>query len=265
MDHKEAGSYWEGNAGAWTLLARSGYDIYRDSLNTPAFFQMLPNVAGLKGLDIGCGEGHNTRLLAQRGAEMWAIDIAPTFIRMAQGVEASAPAGIQYAVASAVELPFADNTFDFVTGFMSFMDVPELGKVISEAYRVLKPGGFLQISITHPCFDTAHRKNVRGSDGKTYAVEVGGYFVKTEGEVDEWIFKSAPEPLRSSLPRFKTPRFTRTLSEWLNLLVDSGFALERLNEPRPDDETVARQPKLQDSQVVAYFLHIRCRKPQPEN
>jgi trans-aconitate methyltransferase len=41
-----------------------GHDIYRDHLNTPAFFAMLPDVEGLAGLDIGCGEGHNTRLLA---------------------------------------------------------------------------------------------------------------------------------------------------------------------------------------------------------
>ena len=262
MDHKEAGAYWEGNAEAWTLLARSGYDIYRDHLNTPAFFDMLPDVAGLEGLDIGCGEGHNTRLLAARGAHMQAIDISPTFIEKAKELEASAPAGINYAVASAVALPFADHRFDFATGFMSFMDVPELEKVISEACRVLKPGGFLQFSIAHPCFDTPHRRNIRGADGKTYAVEVGDYFRKMEGEVDEWIFKSAPEPLRNTLPRFKVPRFTRTLSEWLNLLIGNGFVVERLGEPRPEEETVARVPKLQDSQVVAYFLHIRCRKPQ---
>jgi hypothetical protein len=32
-------------------------------------------------------------------------------------------------------------------------------------------------------------------------------------------------------------------------------------EPWPDDETVRRFPGLQDAQVVAYFLHLRCRKP----
>ena len=37
---------------------------------------MLPDVRGLLGLDIGCGEGHNTRLLAGRGARVVAVDIA---------------------------------------------------------------------------------------------------------------------------------------------------------------------------------------------
>jgi trans-aconitate methyltransferase len=64
MDHEEAGRYWNGTADAWTELARAGYDVYRDHLNTPAFFASLPDVSGLCGLDIGCGEGHNTRLLA---------------------------------------------------------------------------------------------------------------------------------------------------------------------------------------------------------
>jgi len=61
MDHTEVRRYWNGNADVWTKLARAGYDTYRDYLNTPAFFEMLPGVDGLLGLDIGCGEGHNTR------------------------------------------------------------------------------------------------------------------------------------------------------------------------------------------------------------
>src|SRR5947209_19525730 len=80
MDHNEAGRYWNESAESWTKLARAGYDVYRDHLNTPVFFAMLPDVKGLAGLDIGCGEGHNTRLLAQRGGRVKAIDIAEVFI-----------------------------------------------------------------------------------------------------------------------------------------------------------------------------------------
>jgi SAM-dependent methyltransferase len=261
LNHEDVGRFWEGNAEAWTTLARAGYDVYRDGFNTPAFFAMLPDVEGLAGLDIGCGEGHNTRLLAGRGARMTGVDISPTFVRYANEAEEEHPLGIRYEVASAANLPFEDASFDFATAFMSLMDMPETGRVLAEVFRVLRLGGFLQFSITHPCFDTSHRKDVRGEDGLTYAVEVGGYFRRLDGEVEEWIFSATPPEMREGLRPFRVPRFTRPLSEWFNLLLDSGFVLERLGEPRPSDEAVREQPGLQDAQVVPYFLHVRARKP----
>jgi ubiquinone/menaquinone biosynthesis C-methylase UbiE len=185
MNHEQVGRFWNGNADAWTRLARAGYDVYRDYLNTPAFFEMLPDVTGRSGLDIGCGEGHNTRLLAIHGARVTAIDIAEIFIEYAKQAEDDEPLGIEYRVASAVELPFSDGTFDFATAFMSLMDVPETGKILAEAFRVLKPNGFLQFSISHPCFDTAHRRNLRNANGLTYAIEVGDYFRRLDGAVAE--------------------------------------------------------------------------------
>src|SRR5438093_7425679 len=102
MHHEEVGRYWNENAAVWTRLARAGYDVYRDYLNTPAFFELLPNIGGLLGLDLGCGEGHNTRLLAKCGARVTAIDIAGVFIQYAQQSEEQKPLGIDYRVASAV-------------------------------------------------------------------------------------------------------------------------------------------------------------------
>jgi len=264
MDHKEVGRYWNENAAVWTRMARDGYDVYRDRLNTPEFFGMLPDVKGLSGLDIGCGEGYNTRLLAGRGARIIAVDISEVFIKYAKEMEESEPLGIDYRVASAVELPFPDESFDFATGFMSFMDIPEKERVLSEAFRVLKPGGFLQFSIEHPCFSTPHRRNLRNDKGLTYAIEVGDYFRNLEGEVSEWLFGAAPAEFKQTLPKFKIPRFTRTISQWFNLLIETGFLLEQVEEPRPSDEAVRQCPYMQDARVVAYFLHIRAKKPSDE-
>lgn len=260
MNHKEAGSLWNESAEAWTTLARAGYDVYRDYLNTPAFFAMLPDIERLNGLDIGCGEGYNTRMLAQRGARMTAIDISEVFIKHARETEEKEQLGIDYRVASAVALPFPDDSFDFATGFMSLMDVPETNLVLHEAFRVLKPNGFLQFSITHPCFDTPHRRNLRDADGRTYAIEVGDYYRDRNGEIDEWLFKAAPPEVKHGLRKFSIPRFTRTLSFWLNHIVTTGFLLEQVEEPRPSDETVKLCPDLQDAQVVSYFLHFRVRR-----
>jgi SAM-dependent methyltransferase len=261
MDDRQAGGYWNDNADAWTTLSRAGYDVYRDGLNTPAFFELLPDVGGLRGLDIGCGEGHNTRLLAARGATLMAIDIAATFLRHARELERRAPLGIAYHCASAWHLPFDAGSFDFVVGFMSFMNVPDIARTLAEVHRVLRPGGFLQFSIEHPCFATPHRRNLRTVEGRTYALEVGDYFTRLQGEISEWTFSAAPREARQGLPAFRVPRFTRPVSEWLNLLIDAGLVIERVAEPRPSDEAVRMYPRLQDAQVVAYFLHIRARRP----
>ncbi|WP_165233328.1 class I SAM-dependent methyltransferase [Aquisphaera insulae] len=260
MDHREAGRFWDGNADAWTELARAGCDVYRDHLNTPAFLEWLPDVRGRSGLDIGCGEGHNTRLLAHRGARMTGVDISERFVGHARAAESGEPLGVDYRVASAVELPFADDTFDFATAFMSLMDIPETDRVLAEAARVLRPGGFLQFSICHPCFDTPHRRNLRDASGITYAIEVGDYFRELDGEVQEWLFGEAPAEAKARLPRFRVPRFTRTISRWIHEVLSAGFSLEGLSEPRPSDEAVRACPAIQDAQVVSYFLHVRARK-----
>ena len=87
MDRERNAAYWEANAATWTELSRAGYDVYRDHNNTPGFLAMLPPVDGLSGLDIGCGEGANTRTVARLGARMHAIDVAPTFIAHARASE----------------------------------------------------------------------------------------------------------------------------------------------------------------------------------
>ena len=261
MDHARVRRYWNENADLWTRLSQAGYDIYRDHLNTPAFFDMLPDVDGLSGLDVGCGEGHNSRLLARRGARVTAIDISEVFLNHAVRSEALDPLGVRYTLANAVRLPFARATFDFATGVMSFMDVPQVDLALAEIHRVLKPGGFLQFSITHPCFDTPHRKKVRDESGRAYAVEVGDYFQTMEGDVIELLFCAVPREIRRRLPKFQVPRFTKTLSQWLNLVIKTGFRLERVEEPRPGHEVVRHHPRLRDAQVVPCFLHVRARRP----
>jgi ubiquinone/menaquinone biosynthesis C-methylase UbiE len=260
MNEIEVGNYWNNNAAVWTNLVRAGYDVYRDYLNTPAFFEILPDIKGRKGIDIGCGEGYNSRLLAERGALLEAIDIAPVFIESAKAMEAELPLGVNYSVASATQIPFQSQVFDFATSFMCLMDIPDPEKAIQEIYRVLKPGGFLQFSIEHPCFKTPYLKKLKKPDGKTYAYEVGDYFSGTNGKIDEWLFGNAPATIKNTLQKFKIPTFHKTMASWLNMLIKNGFAIELINEPYPGDEVLQKIPSMQGAQVVSYFLQVRCRR-----
>ena len=261
MDANKVAELWEGNAEAWTRLARKGHDIYRDALNTPAFLGMLPPVRGLSGLDIGCGEGTNTRRLAELGARMTAVDIAPTFVRHARETERENPLGIDYQLGDAMALPFADRTFDFATAFMSLMDVPDIPAALREAFRVLKPGGFLQFSILHPCFVPPHRRTLRNQDGDAYAVELAGYFDSIDGRVDTWVFGSASAQDKAGLAPFNVPRFHRTLSAWVAMLVGAGFVIQEFGEPSASPEVARAVPVVADTRVVGIFLHVRVGRP----
>lgn len=261
MDDKDVRNCWEANAEAWTAMSRQGYDRCRDLFNTPTFMRILPEVKGLRGLDIGCGEGHNTRLLAGSGATMTGIDIAPTFVRYAQEAEREHPLGITYLEATASCLPFADQQFDFATAFMSLQDIPDQEGALREVFRVLRPRGFFQFSIIHPCFQTPKFGWVRDDEGRKVAITVGDYFRDPSCRVDEWTFGAAPQELKNQYPKFKTPYFEHTLSGWLNMLLKAGFQLEAFAEPTPDDETLRKHPEERDARLFAYFLIVRCRKP----
>jgi ubiquinone/menaquinone biosynthesis C-methylase UbiE len=263
MDHRETGRYWDRNADAWTQLSRAGYDISRDLMNTPAFLALLPDVAGRRGLDIGCGEGHNTRQLARRGARMAGVDIAARFIAHARQAERAEPLGIAYLVGSAVELPFPAGSFDFASAFMSLMDIPETERVVAEAYRVLRPAGFLQFSITHPCFDLPHRKKILDAAGRIVAIELAGYYEHHDGEIERWLFSAAPAEARAGLSEFQTPRFNRTLSQWINMLAAAGFVIEQAAEGRASAEAVRQHPRMADAHILPHTLIVRARKQAP--
>jgi SAM-dependent methyltransferase len=251
---------WEDNADAWARQARLGVDVFRDLLNTPAFLALLPPIAGLRGLDVGCGEGANTRQLAGLGAKMSAVDIAPTFVRYAQASEACDPLGIDYAIGDAMQLPFDDGAFEFVTAFMSLMDMPDPGRALREIRRVLRPGGFVQFSILHPCFVPPRRRVLRNRKGKARAIEIGDYFESTEGRVDCWWFSTLTGKERHEVAPFRTPIFHRTLSQWFDLLAAAGLVVEKLGEPTAGTGPHANHPVIEDTRVAPMSLHVRARR-----
>jgi ubiquinone/menaquinone biosynthesis C-methylase UbiE len=264
LSTKEDGAVlWEQNAQAWTQLARMGYDIYRDGCNTPSFLEMLPRVRRLRGLDVGCGEGENTRHVARLGANMTGVDVSPTFIKHCRDFETDekAVSSITYLVAKSTELPFFDQSFDFVISTMVLMDIEDLNGTLKEIKRVLNVEGFFQFSIVHPCFQTPGMDWVFDEDGKRAGIKASGYF--EEGRIDdEWTFSAAPKEISSSFKPFKVAHHHRTLSQWMNKLVEAGFVLEALNEPTPSAEAIEKYPALICMREIPLFLHMRwsCRK-----
>jgi len=248
---------WNANAAAWTELSRAGFDLYRDLVNTPAFFELLPPVDGLVCLDLGCGEGHNTRLLAGKGARIAALDIAESFI--AAATEAGR-GGICYLVGDGAALPFRASSFDAVTAFMSLMDVAEPERTLGEVTRVLRPGGFVQFSVLHPVISAPIGRWVDDESGARQARAVGDYFY--QGLLTEtWAFNNAPAQLRDRYEPFTITYARRTLAGWLSAVLGGGLAIEAIAEPCADEETAAAHPQVADTRIAPYFLIVRARKP----
>jgi SAM-dependent methyltransferase len=248
---------WNANAAAWTELSRSGADRYRDLVNTPAFFRALPPVAGLRCLDMGCGEGHNTRLLAGQGADVVAIDLAEAFLAAAVGLTSG---GISFLHADGATLPFRDATFDAVTAFMTLQDVADPELVLREIARVLRPGGFTQFSVIHPIMNTRIGEWVTDDSGARAARLIGDYFY--QGPLTEsWLFSTVPAENRDRYRPFTITYTCRTLSGWLAAVLGAGLAIDAVEEPHADEGTALAHPEVADSRIAPYTLLIRARKP----
>ena len=125
----------------------------------------------------------------------------------------------------------------------------------------MRPGGFLQFSILHPCFVPPHRRVFREPDGTTRAIEIAGYFDATDGRIDTWWLTNVPQEERERTEPFRVPRFHRTLSGWVDLILEAGLVIERFNEPCVSVELAKAKPVFEDTRVAPPFLHIRVIKP----
>src|SRR4028118_2211728 len=95
-------------------------------------------------VDVGCGIGGSSLYLAQKfDAGVEGITLSP--VQASRATERAQEAGlarnVQFQVADALDMPFADDTFDFVWSMESGEHMPDKEKFLAECYRVLKPGG----------------------------------------------------------------------------------------------------------------------------
>jgi SAM-dependent methyltransferase len=107
----------------------------------PPFLRFAGVKDGGKTLDVGCGTGSLTNAFANMcgHSQIVGIDLSQPFIDYC----CSRFSGVRYAfdLGSALELPYADNTFDQTLSLLVIMFIPRPEKAASEMYRVTRPGG----------------------------------------------------------------------------------------------------------------------------
>ena len=125
--------------------------------------------------------------------------------------------------------------------------------VLRGAFAVLRPGGRMVFSVPHPATDTPFREWERDGAGRKRYLKLDRYF-ETGAHVNHWNMSRLTY-------HWSTPCWRYTLSEWVALVVDAGFTIRHLQEPRPTASQVAANPRLDDCSRMPFFLIFDLWKP----
>ena len=247
---EEAIRRWDLHAEQFTALYSKYGDINRKVLLTPVILEMLGRVVGRNILDAGCGEGFLSRLMAERGASVTAVDYSGKLLEIARERTAD-DLRIDYLHANLEHLDMLnDDTFDIVVSCIVVQSVPDYQAAIKEMYRVLQLGGTCILAMTHPCF-SSDGGWVRDAKGKKLYWKIDNYFYE-RGFETAWPPGSDNNPIN----------FHRTLTSYFRTIVDTGFVVKDLMEPYPSQEAIREHPNFIDDLRMSHFLVFKLKKQE---
>jgi SAM-dependent methyltransferase len=200
---------------------------------------------GARILDLGCGTGWATRLLAERveGARVAGVDLSPKMIEKARAHPANGP-GVEFRVADAHNLPFADGTFSRLISVESLYYYPEPKVALEEAARVIEPGGtayflldlYEENEATHRWVEMLEVEvHLLSADAWCERLERAGFVAARHGRVHD------PSPVPESYEGrwFEGIEALRSYREEGSLLLSAD--VEPLEDPSEDDDLPERR------------------------
>lgn len=138
-------------------------------------------------LDVCCGTGDWTIQLAKSGADTTGLDFSENMLEVAKD-KTDELRNISLIHGNAMDLPFEDNHFDYVTIGFGLRNLPDYDAAIADFYRVLKPGGTLVILETSSPENSLINSGFQLYFGKIMPV-LGGMIAKRKDEYT-WLYES---------------------------------------------------------------------------
>ena len=196
------------------------------------FRKLLPNFQGKKVLDIGCGFGWHCLHAAENGAaEVVGIDISEKMLKVAN--QKNEFSNVSYRQIAMEDMEFADDSFDVVISSLAFHYTPSFEDICDRISGFLKPGGEFVFSVEHPVYTACGTQDwIYSDNGEPAHWPVDDYFV--EGERDAFFLGE------------HIIKYHKTLTSYLQTLLNTGFEITAVVEPKPEDRLLKAVTDMKD-------------------
>ena len=196
------------------------------------FRKMLPDLKNKRVLDIGCGFGWHCIYAAECGAAyVLGTDISEKMLAVAK--EKTEFVNVEYRCAAMEEIRFPANSFDVVISSLALHYTSDFMSICTRVNQCLASGGSFIFSVEHPVFTASGKQDWNYDDkGNRDHWPVDSYF--TEGKRNT-VFLGQ-----------QVTKYHKTLTTYVNALLQNGFTIQGIVEPKPAEALLETVPGMQD-------------------
>lgn len=228
----------------YSKLGRSVHGL-AGAAEWPAIRALLPDLAGKRVVDLGCGFGWFARWAREHGAAaVLGLDLSRNMIARAR-TDTADPA-IEYRIADLDRLELSAASFDFAYSSLTFHYVEDFARLTHVVHQALVPGASFVFTVEHPIYMAPTRPSwsIDSAGHKTWPVD--SYSVEGKRMTD-WLAEGVVKQ-------------HRTIGTTLNTLIGAGFAIRHVQEWAPTAEQVGRNPELAEEMERPMILIVSAQR-----
>ena len=207
--------------------------------------KMLPDFRGKRVLDLGCGFGWHCQYAIEHGAKsVVGVDISKKMLAKAKEITSK---DIKYICEPVEDVKFPKDSFDVVISSLTFHYLKSFDDVVKNVFNWLVDGGDFVFSVEHPVFTSYGTQDwYYDSNGKILHFPVDNYF--TEGKRE------------ANFLGEKVQKYHKTLTTYLNSLLQNGFEITGVIEPQPSKDLLETVKGMKDELRRPMMLIISAKK-----
>ena len=257
VTQEEAIQCWDDGAEEFAGRFKRNEEFFHKHIINPTLLNLLGDVRGKAVLDVACGEGHFSRMLAEQAKndiQITGIDASKKLIEIAQKKNEPFSHCIRFVVGDASRLDgLPTNSFDIAICNMAIMFIKRYEETIQEVARVLKPQGHFVFSLLHPCFLTPGSGWILEDSPEEKKGKRIGW------KTDNYYLRLVYHGVLTVCDTKETYYFCRTMEDYFQALRKGGFVVEDLREPLPPKALMERHPNFRGEEKRSLILIMKCK------